>query len=400
MQPLLKACKVPLKSLPMLIDGFKFKSDEYRYYGLTHWHSDHYGGLNKNWKFGPIFATETTINLAVECLKIERNHFRTLFLNKRTEVDDTGVFLTALDANHCPGACMFLIERGATRILFTGDFRFTRADVNRATLNILSSVAPLNRLFIDTTYLAPKWEFPPQRQVLDELAAKALELAVPGRVFLVSTYKVGKEPVLFALSEALDTKVFVPEDKLRRLRCCYPGSRVTAHFTACEADAGSCRVHVAVGPMSFKTMTAQLRRAEDHGFRSIATVAATGWTFRAKSSGGLVKHQQHPASPDRIHMLSAPYSEHSSFTEVRALVSLTRPRHVQSIVDVGAGEAAKVRTVLGDCMDQTTDRSTIVPFLSSSRKVVTEVIDVCSQPVVSGAAIDVDVEEEEVIDID
>ena len=58
---------------------------------------------------------------------------RPIPLNTPTEIELTPVQrirVTLLDANHCPGAVMFLIEGQGKAILYTGDIRCTQSPVS------------------------------------------------------------------------------------------------------------------------------------------------------------------------------------------------------------------------------------------------------------------------------
>ena len=94
----------------VLIDGFKFKLSstipfEDRYYFLTHFHSDHYNGLNHNWKYGYIYCSQTTCNFLCNILFIDIKWIKVININEPFILNnaDNQVTVTSLDANHCPG---------------------------------------------------------------------------------------------------------------------------------------------------------------------------------------------------------------------------------------------------------------------------------------------------------
>ena len=72
---------------------------------------------------GTIYCTHITAELARTVLGVPDKALCALPLNQPHTVD--GAQLTLLDANHCPGAAMVLLEKeGCAPVLHTGDFRF------------------------------------------------------------------------------------------------------------------------------------------------------------------------------------------------------------------------------------------------------------------------------------
>ncbi|KAJ3371592.1 hypothetical protein GGF31_003201 [Allomyces arbusculus] len=142
-------------------------------YFLTHFHSDHYGGLSGTFTHGPIYCSRATANLVRHTFKrVRRDLVRELPMNEPVVVD--GCRVTCLDANHCPGAVMFLFQTADGKAhLHVGDFRACREMVENP---LLSSIV-LDHVFLDTTYLDPTYVFPPQRAVVTTVAELARRLA-------------------------------------------------------------------------------------------------------------------------------------------------------------------------------------------------------------------------------
>jgi hypothetical protein len=119
-----------------MVDGFRFARPAKQpgaTYFLTHYHGDHYCGLPRHFP-GVIYASEITCDLLVQDYRLklrspDHPEGATLVrmpLGQRFVID--GAAVTALPANHCPGAVMLLFEvpkaGGGTRvILHTGDCR-------------------------------------------------------------------------------------------------------------------------------------------------------------------------------------------------------------------------------------------------------------------------------------
>jgi hypothetical protein len=96
---------------------------------LSHFHSgkicltlnlDHYGGLRSSFT-GTIYCTPETATLINKKLGVKEACIRPVAIGQIVTV--AGVTVTILDANHCPGSCMFLFDVNEKRYLHTGDFR-------------------------------------------------------------------------------------------------------------------------------------------------------------------------------------------------------------------------------------------------------------------------------------
>jgi len=149
---LLSARGVPRhKSVPgtrFAVDAFRFAEADVDAWFLSHAHSDHYGGLSDRWHRGPIYCTAITARVVQLKTGVGDSLFRILELDTPTVVE--GVTVSAVEANHCPGAVLLLFELpDGRRTLHTGDFRAAPAMQESATLQ---RARGCELLFLDTTY--------------------------------------------------------------------------------------------------------------------------------------------------------------------------------------------------------------------------------------------------------
>ena len=105
-----------------VVDAFSYgRIDKISAYFLSHFHYDHYMGLNKNFT-GKVYCNEITAKLCKLKLGLPEHKLVVLPMNTLTAVN--GIEVLLLDANHCPGSCMFLFILSDFEIyLHTGDFR-------------------------------------------------------------------------------------------------------------------------------------------------------------------------------------------------------------------------------------------------------------------------------------
>ncbi|KAH0836541.1 DNA cross-link repair protein pso2/snm1 [Lanmaoa asiatica] len=138
----------------------------------SHAHSDHYTNLGSKWKSGPIYCSEETAKLIIHMLTVDPSWIHPLPLDTPTIIPDTGgVSVTLIEANHCPGSCLFFFEGqqtidagdsafksqfiGSSRIfryLHCGDFRASPRHI----LHPAVKGKHLDHIYLDTTYLGPR----------------------------------------------------------------------------------------------------------------------------------------------------------------------------------------------------------------------------------------------------
>ena len=336
------------------VDAFRYGAVEgCRAYFLSHFHSDHYVGLTANWCHGPIYCSKVTASLVKSQLRTADQWVIELDFEETVDVPGTeGVSVTMIPANHCPGSSLFLFEktvqtrgRGSStqRILHCGDFRACAAHVEHPLLRpeTLDAVTGRSRqqkidvCYLDTTYLSPRYSFPPQEDVVAACAelcvsldrslrdgddsrweallrrrdgggaagtasvsrfftkdvdADAAESSVPAardalsalgktppRLLVVcGTYSIGKERICKAIARSLKTKIYASPSKIRIVNQ-LGDPELAAMMTSKPHEA---QVHMQIlMEMRAETLADYLAAYRTH-FSRVVGFRPSGWNFR------------------------------------------------------------------------------------------------------------------------
>ncbi|KAK1270792.1 DNA cross-link repair protein SNM1 [Acorus gramineus] len=316
------------------IPGTSFTVDAFRYgridgclaYFLTHFHGDHYGGLNKGWSHGPIYCTPLTARLVKMCLSVNPQYICPLELNVEYIIE--GIKVTMLEANHCPGAALihFGLHDGQS-YLHTGDFR--------ACKQMQSYPILLNKridvLYLDTTYCNPKYKFPLREEVVNfvvKIARNSLENR-PKTLIVVGAYSIGKEHVYLSISQELGVPIYTNASR-RRILQSFGWHELSGKLSS---DGHSTPLHVLPLPHLRHENLKQYLRTQGQSFTSVLAFRPTGWTF--SESIGSQLDRIRPNSNGNVVIYGVPYSEHSSFTELREFVQFLKPKKIIPTVNVG-----------------------------------------------------------------
>ena len=283
-------------------------------------------------------------------------------MNKPTIISskDKEVKVTLLDANHCPGAVMFLFEVGNRRILHVGDFRWNRnimLDIPQ--IRALSALSPrLDELFLDTTYCNPKYALPTQEEAIAaaiNVASEEMDKSKRGSktLFLFGSYTIGKEKIYLSVARHLKKKIYVDSRRLRILKALDWSNEIMSIFTTKKDE--SCLWIVPLGKVNFKDMPDFLEQANNSKagkaltakYDRVVGFRPTGWTLTVKDKKQTLLKCGQP-KPGR-HLISSktngsysvhgvPYSEHSSFPELVDCVHCLKPRKIVTTVSPSKSE--------------------------------------------------------------
>ncbi|KAF7254324.1 DNA cross-link repair 1A protein [Varanus komodoensis] len=320
------------------IPGTGFVVDAFQYgeiegcmgYFLTHFHSDHYGGLTKKFTF-PIYCNKITGNLVKRKLNVQEQFIHILPMDRECIIN--GIKVVLLDANHCPGAAMILfILTNGTVILHTGDFR---ADPSMECNPFLIG-QKVHTLYLDTTYCSPEYTFPSQQEVIQFAVNTAFEAVTlnPRTLIVCGTYSVGKEKVFLAIAEVLGSKVSMSQEKYKTLQC-LESAAINSLITL---DWNNTLLHLmSMMQINFKSLQSHLNKFCG-SFDHILAFKPTGWTY---SNGCCSLGDIQPQTRGRITIYGIPYSEHSSFLEMKRFVQWLKPKKIIPTVNVGDWKARK-----------------------------------------------------------
>uniref|UniRef100_A0A8B9ZD56 DNA cross-link repair 1A protein n=1 Tax=Anas platyrhynchos TaxID=8839 RepID=A0A8B9ZD56_ANAPL len=314
------------------IPGTGFTVDAFQYgeiegctaYFLTHFHSDHYCGLTKNFMF-PIYCNKITGNLVKSKLRVKEQYVHVLPMD--TECVVNGIKVVLLDANHCPGATMILFcLPSGTAILHTGDFR---ADPSMQRYPALLG-QKVHTLYLDTTYCSPEYTFPSQQEVIQFAVNTAFETVTlnPRTLVVCGTYSIGKEKVFLAIAEVLGSKASMSRDKYKTLQCL----ESAAVNSLISVDWAGTLLHILpMMQITFKGLQDHLNKFSEN-FDQVLAFKPTGWTY---SDSCLSLLDIKPQTRGRITIYGIPYSEHSSYLEMKSFVQWLKPQKIIPTVNVG-----------------------------------------------------------------
>ncbi|KAI1083165.1 DRMBL-domain-containing protein [Whalleya microplaca] len=361
-----------------IMPGFFICVDAFRYgavkgcnaYFLSHFHSDHYIGLTANWSHGPIYCSKVTGSLVKNQLRTAAKWVKELEFEETVEIPGTeGATVTMLPANHCPGSSLFLFEKSigkgpskrTQRILHCGDFRACPAQVTHSLLkpDVIDTITgkikqqKIDICYLDTTYLNPRYSFPPQDDVIRACAEFCKSLSgdpsaadeafnalkrekgttsvsqffqkeesnnsppngikaegetqdKPKNRLLVicGTYSIGKERICKAIAQALDTKIFASPSKIKI--CAQLGDPELAALMT--SDPLAAQVHMQmIMEIRAETLQDYLASYRPH-FTRIVGFRPSGWNFRnpASTAGNGVPANVAPGTIPTAQVLHGP----------------------------------------------------------------------------------------------
>jgi hypothetical protein len=247
--------------------------------------------------------------------------------------------LTLIDANHCIGACMFLLEGYFGNILHTGDFRYDALILEHAALReYRSNNKILDLLCLDDTFLDPDYDFPTREVAGNQVLQIIDKYAGFDKKIVIGMDTLGKEELLIAISLKLKSLIVVEEERLNMLNVIRKVVNIPDVFTH---DENQGRVIVVKKKDLYKKMT-QIRQ---YGTPVIG-IMPSGWSASA---------MQKAANNNWVHMV--PYSLHSSYNELITFVRALTPRQLYS---VSKHNNANLRMVLGHlCSENHSTKNTL-----------------------------------------
>lgn len=269
---------------------------------LSHFHSDHMSGLPRGGPQGRIVASHSTSRLLAALHRVPPEGViavapdESLFLEEPLPLR-----VTAFDANHCPGALMFLVECDAGSLFYTGDFR-----LDGRMRETLRSLPLVDLLIVDNTYDDPRYVFPPQDDAIAQIVAIA-ERHHRERQVALAIYSIGKTRILEALHARLGSPTYVSARTARIYRLLG-----LSHLVTRAKEETPLRGY---GRAYFDHY---FKRKREYREGRAVVIIPTGWAVDVRR-------------PEwNFHYV--PYSEHCDFHEREEFVGLVRPRAVENLL--------------------------------------------------------------------
>lgn len=255
---------------------------------ISHAHSDHLSGANKNKR---LIASEETLALAE--------------LKVKSELPQN---VKLLDSGHILGAKQLFVEEDGKCMVYTGDLRtkdsllFKGAEVNECDSAIL-----------DATYADPFYNFPPYFEVYDEIARWVKKNQNSN--LIIGCYDLGKsQEIIRILNEYLGITPIVNE-KTGRFSAVYEKFGVKLNRIAVGSE--EAKIEMRKGFVALVSMRHAkryfARRLADAFERETLCAVATGWSLRYRYD------------VDK----AFPLSDHADFQDIKRYIEQTGAKEVE-----------------------------------------------------------------------
>jgi len=207
----------------------------------------------------------------------------------------------------------FQLPRNGKVILHVGDFRAC-PDMEEYPELWNNKI---DQLYLDTTYCKPEYDFPSQQSVIKatvDLVKKHL-VKYPRILICAGSYTIGKERIFTAIAQEIKAKIWGSTEKVRVLKT-LSDPIIDSNLTKISCDA---QIHV-VEMHKVKRKEALLEHLAKNGerYNCVLGIVPTGWTHeRGATSGNSLANMSIKNLKDNVFQLNVPYSEHSSYSEMK-----------------------------------------------------------------------------------
>ncbi|XP_061368306.1 uncharacterized protein LOC133311294 isoform X2 [Gastrolobium bilobum] len=325
------------KGLPFSVDTWSPSSKSTkRHHFLTHAHKDHSSSITSHSSF-PIYSTLLTKTLILQQFpQLDASLFLGIEVGQSLIIDDpAGDFtVTAFDANHCPGAVMFLFEGKFGDILHTGDCRLTPECLNNLPYKFVGKKGkkprcPLDCVFLDCTFGNFSQGMPSKQSSIQQVVNCIWKHPDASTVYLTCDV-LGQEEILVNVSQTFGSKVYV--DKAKNLEC-YKNLALTVPEILCEDP--SSRFHLFDGsPRLYERAQAKLVEAKATLQPQPLIVRPSAQWYACEEEFSDIKNtrkkRMNEAIKDPFGVWHVCYSMHSSKEELEWALQLLAPRWVVS----------------------------------------------------------------------
>ena len=386
---------------------------------LTHYHGDHYQSLPRDGKYeGPAIIHCSPVTAALlkeihqirpELISSHQYGERFPYTVKNGEKDQVLANITFYDANHCPGACIVLIQlpnNGHCHI-HTGDMRYHEKFKSYPLLKELASQKKIDLVYLDTTYSHPKHDFVPQDEAVEAIASQIEELlsSESRTLVMLSCYSIGKEKVLWEASTRTNQLLYVNERKMRMLKCVQLHDSQEAYqiVSRCTEDPSESDIHVI--PMGLagemwpyfrpnfvkcKEYVEKLNKEYDKVVaflptgkcnklcakdvtRFVILMSNIGWAnasnWNKKNSISIKEMEMENGRTLQVEIRLIGYSEHSAFSELIDFVQFLKPQKVIPTVFSDEADACRIQDRFRHLIDSTRAKQAFFKTMSSPAKI-------------------------------
>ncbi|KAD3642051.1 hypothetical protein E3N88_31275 [Mikania micrantha] len=318
-------------------------------YFLTHLHADHTVGLSPRWNKGPVFCSHISARLfhhkfpgfdtsLIRTLEI--GQWYSLSLVSLTTGSQTKVEVMSIEANHCPGAVMYLFRGVFGITLYTGDFRWeVTSETTQMGKNMLLKALKndkIDTIYIDNTYCNPSYSFP-SREVAAQQVVNIIN-TYPEHDIIIGIDTLGKEDLLLYISKILNIKIWVWPERLQTMHLLGLHDNFTTKSTLTRVRAvprysfsvetleGLNTMHPTIGIMPSGLPWKLKGKDKSCDLSSLKTETGNDlhMNMRNRYTNNIEKYHQY--------IYTVPYSDHSCFSELVEFVKYLCPNNIKGIV--------------------------------------------------------------------